>query len=153
MGGQGAAVMFAIRLLVGNFQKTAYQNSLLRLLYTREKSRRRRSVLADDAEEVQAEINNREPEVFNYYTYVSSQLISAFCCCLKQREWYKVRKQQASAHNEAFKRLSNEIDILNFIRTSRQLRLLTHTVLRTNQRQLVQYFKAYHIDYEKLTIP
>ena len=78
--------------------------------------------------------------------------VSWCCCCCKRTEWYKFRARRHEAHNEVFERLSNEIDIFNFVTASRNLRLLTHTVLRTNQRQLVQYFKQYHIDYKSLKV-
>jgi hypothetical protein len=58
-----------------------------------------------------------------------------------------------AGQQEAFGRLEQEIDILNFIEASRLLRLLTSVLLRPNQRQLVKYFKNYHLDLDNLELP
>lgn len=56
-------------------------------------------------------------------------------------------------HEEAVERLSGEIDILDFIKTSRILGFMTSYSLRRNQRQLVQYFSRYHLDPNSLQLP
>ena len=56
-------------------------------------------------------------------------------------------------HEQANDRLSGEIDLLDFIKTSRILRFITSYSLRRKQRQLVQYFNAYHLDENFLQLP
>ena len=55
-------------------------------------------------------------------------------------------------HEEANDRLDGEIDLLHFIQTSRILKFMTSYSLRRNQRQLVQYFKLYHLDEDSLKL-
>jgi hypothetical protein len=84
---------------------------------------------------------------------VYTSFVASCCCCFRRTAWYKFRKLRAEAHAEVFDRISNEIDILNFIQASRALKLLTSTLLRTNQRHLIKYFKQYHISYDRLQLP
>lgn len=107
----------------------------------------------DDAKEIGSRIGIRKKDIFHYCEYLYTKLVASCCCCFRRTEWYKFRKLRADAHAEVFDRLSNEIDILNFIEASRALKLMTSTLLRTNQRQLVKYFKQYHIDYSRLKVP
>ena len=107
----------------------------------------------DDADEIGSRIGIRKKDVFHYCEYLYTKLVASCCCCFSRTEWYKFRKLRADAHAEVFDMLSNEIDILNFIEASRALKLMTSTLLRTNQRQLVKYFKQYHIDYSKMKVP
>lgn len=101
----------------------------------------------DHKKEIGSRIKIRKQDIFTYGEYLYGWLITTCCCCFKERDWYKFRKLRAEAHDEVFERLSNEIDIFNFINTGRALKLMTSTLLRTNQRHLVKYFKQYHIDY------
>ena len=55
-------------------------------------------------------------------------------------------------HEEANDRLDGEIDLVHFIQTSRILKFMTSYSLRRNQRQLVQYFKLYHLDEDSLKL-
>ena len=75
------------------------------------------------------------------------------CSCVKTKECYKRRKIRNDLIEEANDRLSSETDILHFVRTSRILNFITLYSLRQNQRQLVQFFQAYHLDEEELELP
>ena len=85
--------------------------------------------------------------------YVTNKWVANCCCCFSRTQWYQRRKTLKLCHDEVFERLSNEIDILNFIKASRTLKLFSSVMLRKNQRQLVPYFKSYHIDPDNLKLP
>lgn len=102
---------------------------------------------------MEARILNSEPNSFTYMNYLMNKFVSNCCCCFSRTQWYKERQSISKAQAEAFDRLSNEIDILNFIKASRTLKLLTSVMLRKNQRQLVPYFRSYHLDPDNLKLP
>lgn len=141
-----------IYFVIGGFQSFAYQASLTRQLYTRDESDKvaTRVEEEDDAKEIGSRISIRKPNIFHYFEHIYTSFVASWCCCFRRTEWYKFRKLRAEAHAEVFDRLSNEIDILNFIQASRALKLLTSTLLRTNQRHLIKYFKQFHISYDRL---
>ena len=56
-------------------------------------------------------------------------------------------------HEQANERLSSEIDILEFIETSRVLKFIASFTLRKNQREMVRFFKSYHLDQDNLELP
>jgi len=155
VGGYAGTVWLIIYFFIGSFQTFSYHASLTRKLYTRDHFEKVASRVEeeDDAKEIGSRINIRKQDIFHYFEYLYTKLVSSCCCCLKRTEWYKFRKLRAEAHAEVFERLSNEIDIFNFIQASRALKLMTSTLLRTNQRHLIKYFKQYHISYDKLKLP
>jgi hypothetical protein len=121
-------------------------------LYTTDKQRRDKK-LNEDKQEIEARVLNRVSAFFPYMEHLRDKWLSILCCCFKCTDWYKHRKRKYAGHQEAFNRLGQEIDILNLIKTNRQTKLLTSVMLRSHQRQLVQYFKNYHIDYDDLQAP
>ena len=154
MGGYAGTIWMLIGFAVGGFQSFAYEASLLSLLFTRDKRKRGRNLIEeDDKREAEACILNREPNSFSYMDYLVNKFVTSCCCCLSRSQWFKERLSKRKAQTEAFDRLSSEIDILNFIKASRTLKLLTSVMLRKNQRQLIPYFRNYHIDPENLTLP
>jgi hypothetical protein len=133
MGGYAGTIWMLIGFAVGGFQSFAYESSLLRLLFTRDKRKRGRNMIEeDDKREMEACILNKEPNSFSYMNYLMNKFVSTFCCCCSRTQWYKERLSKRKAQAEAFDRLSNEIDILNFIKASRTLKLLTSVMLRKN---------------------
>ena len=80
-------------------------------------------------------------------------LLFCWCSRAQAKDWHKRHKLRNELFEEANDRLEGETDILHFIRTSRILNFITLYSLRRNQRQLVQYFKAYHLDEEELELP
>lgn len=51
------------------------------------------------------------------------------------------------AHENAIDRLQVEMDILDLIKGIRIIKFMSRLSLKNNQRQLVKYFKDYHIDF------
>jgi hypothetical protein len=154
MGGYAGTIWMLIGFAVGGFQSFAYEASLLRLLFTRDKRKRKQHLIEeDDKREVEACILNREPNSFSYMDFLTNKFVATFCCCFSRTQWYKERLSKRKSQEEAFDRLSSEIDILNFIKASRTLKLLTSVMLRKNQRQLVPYFSRYHLDPDNLKLP
>lgn len=154
MGGYASVIWVIIQFFVSSFQNFAYQASLTRKLYTRDVKKKKLARVEEenDIKEIGSRIGIRKQDIFHYVEFIYTKLVSSCCCCLKRTEWYQYRKLRAEAHAEVFDRLSKEIDILNFIQASRSLRLMTSTLLRTNQRHLIKFFKQYHIDYSRLNL-
>ena len=81
-------------------------------------------------------ILSRKPLEVTYSVFICSKFLNALCCCccLMRCKCFKSMKQKLDIHEEANDRLSTEIDILDFIRTSRILAFMTSYSLRRNQR-------------------
>ncbi len=95
---------------------------------------------------MQRVINRSKLQDFSFWQRLVTNIVLTFCCCCSDKDCYKRRKKRNEAHTQMLERLSSEVDILNFIQTSRTLRLMTSIMLRPNQRQLVPYFRSYQID-------
>ena len=84
-----------------NFERVYYENAMYQ-------------------QELEDVILGRKPLEFSYCEYIGTFYLAFCCCCgIKDRSWYKKRKQRVDIYKEASDRLSGEIDILDFIKTSR----------------------------------
>ena len=74
MGGYAGTIWMLIGFAVGGFQSFAYESSLLRLLFTRDKRKRGRNMIEeDDKREMEACILNKEPNSFSYMNYLMNK--------------------------------------------------------------------------------
>ena len=158
IGGFFGFMYGAIYLVIGGFQDFAYETKLYRQLYTQnKKARSRGSAYGEDdyEQELEDTIMNRKQLDFHYFEHCLTRYMLVWCCCscVKAMDCYKRRKIRKDLLEEANDRLSSETDILHFVRTSRILNFITLFSLRQNQRQLVQFFQAYHLDEDELELP
>jgi len=56
-------------------------------------------------------------------------------------------------HDEGLKRLTGELDILNFVNASRVVRFLSQLYMSRNHRYMVRYFRLYSLDANNLFLP
>ena len=158
LGGFFGVMYGLIQLVIGGFEEFAYESSLRRRLYTQNKKPPRSDQVYEKDEyeqEVADTILNRRQLEYYYWEHLltSCMLFCCWCSSVQSKDWYKRHKLRNELFEEANDRLEGETDILHFIRTSRILNFITLYSLRRNQRQLVQYFKAYHLDEDELELP
>ena len=107
-----------ISLMIGSYQVFSFENGMHSKLYTQDKENFRRVYYPEDQyqKELEDVILGRKPLEFSYMEYISTYYLAFCCCCgIKDRDWYKKRKQRVDMYEQASDRLSGEIDILDFI--------------------------------------
>lgn len=85
--------------------------------------------------------------------FLGFKLALVFCCCCRKKGWYISKELRYKAHKEATDRLAGEMDLLDLIKTGRITKFLSQFQIRRNQRQLVHYFRNYHIKDDNLHLP
>ena len=123
----------------GGFSEFAYQNSLVRE-FIRTRKNKRGSVVEED-KQLDKLIDNTEPVVFSYISYLIAKYRVVLCCCCKGSA-----QQEKDFYDKTFEMMSKEVDITRFIKASRTTHLMTKMLLKPNQTKLVKYFKRYQVE-------
>lgn len=63
------------------------------------------------------------------------------------------RKLMNEAHKAACDRLSAEMDVLDLVQSSRIAKFIAQLSMKKNNRQMIKYFKPYHISHEHPNLP
>ena len=126
----------------------SYSNALAKQLYTKEKeelngSSSRQTVADndnlidkgedDDLTEVEQAVLNREPHQYNVSEVAFVRILRSFCCCMKNREWYRKRVKNYEINSEIEEGLAAQMDIVEMIKWNRVFKFLTIVSLRKNQ--------------------
>jgi len=82
---------------------------------------------------------------YNYHELLLASLLSSLCCCLKSKSCYELRQRKKRRHEDAVKKLRNELDVCNVIQTLRFAHFLSKIFLRKHQRLLVGTFRRYQV--------
>ena len=72
------------------------------------------------------------------------------CCCKRETSWYRARKKKFEAQEEAYRRVNNEIDLLNIMTLLRQSNFMSLITMKEHQRQLISCFNQYNVDLDKV---
>ena len=105
--------------------------SLLKKLYTQEGDKIKLS------KQLEEDFLNREPYKFSLKSYLAMKVLKYCCCCLRHTKLYKDHKKLENKYELATQRLAKEIDISNFIKSSRVEKFFSSLTLRKNQAQMV----------------
>jgi hypothetical protein len=90
IGGYAGTIWMIIEWLIGGFQGFAYNNSLLRKLYTTDRRRRGRNLIEDDdTKELEARLANRTDAIFSYLDFLKTKYTVMCCCCFKWTRCYR----------------------------------------------------------------
>ena len=93
MGGYAGTIWMLIGFALGGFQSFAYEASLLRLLYTRDRRKRGKNLIEEeDRREVEACILNRVPNTFSFFEFLTNKFVYSCCCCFSRTQWYQQRR-------------------------------------------------------------
>ena len=76
---------------------------------------------------------------------LKATLATIFCFWRRHSEWYKAKQKRVKEHEEACRRMTNEVDLLNVLTLLRQSRFLGQTRLKDYQRQLIPNFRKYSV--------
>ena len=84
---------------------------------------------------------------YSYTEYRLTAFLHTFCrCCLKESDWFKRRMARHERHEAAQEKLSEEVDIINFIYVLRIGQFISKLILRKHQRALVTSFQKYQLN-------
>mmetsp|Transcript_2025 Transcript_2025/g.2766 ORF Transcript_2025/g.2766 Transcript_2025/m.2766 type:complete len:133 (-) Transcript_2025:252-650(-) len=100
----------------------------------------------DSKEELLQNLKSRPQMKIGYLDTLHFTLIKMFCCCKRDTHWYRAKKKRLEAHEEAYRRINNEIDLLNIITLMRQCQVLSFISLKEHQRHLIPYLHKYNVD-------
>jgi len=72
--------------------------------------------------------------------------LTYFCCCQKDSLWYREKQRRLDGVEEAYRRLNNEIDLLNILALLRQSKFISLFTLSDTQRHLIPSLHEYNVD-------
>lgn len=92
IGGMAGFIYAITQILIGTYQNFAFENSLLKRLYTLDKGNLKRGEYstAESEKELEEAILSRAPFIYSYWEYWSTRTIElCCCCCVKNRPCFR----------------------------------------------------------------
>ena len=85
-------------------------------------------------------ILNRVKQDVSFTDWMLIQFEWYIGCCLNEDQ-----KNKFEAHKAATGRLANEMDVLDLINAARISKFIAQLSMKRNNRQMIKYFKPYHV--------
>lgn len=93
-------------------------------------------------------ILNRVKQDISFTDWMLIQFESYFSRCYSEE-----KKVKYEAHKAACGRLAKEMDVLDLINAARISKFIAQLSMKRNNRQMIKYFKPYHISAENPELP
>ena len=149
LGGFNAMLYVFIQFIIGGYQEFRFKKSIARTFYTAsnhvpqlDKESHGDGSNKDFFKSLQA----RPQVTLRYFDSLVAKLVRYFCCCKRNTDWFKEKQKKLEAHDEAHRRINNEIDLLNILTLLRQCQFMSLTTLKDYQRKLIPSMYQYNID-------
>ena len=86
--------------------------------------------------------------MLNYCDTLTIAIMKCCCWCKRSESWFKRKKQRVEAHEEAYRRMNNEIDLLNILTLLRQSQFISLAQLKDHQKELIPCQQLYNVGLE-----
>jgi hypothetical protein len=129
IGGYAAMVWSILALVLGDYQAFTFDKSLLKRLYTEDKTHIEEE--ASDDKELVSRILNRKQFSYSYSELVKAKLMKLCCCCrcCRQTIYYEKKIKRYESYLKVKEKLTGEMDLLKIIQESRITSLLSEICL------------------------
>ena len=117
VGGIQGLLLSLIGSCIGGYQEFRFKRSLVKTFYSLSHSPGGKDINKSEPnnDELLEKIKKSERVPVSYFDSFVVSFASCFCPCKRDHGWFEMRQKRLDAQEEAFRRMNNEIDLLNII--------------------------------------